>query len=273
MSGSIIEVINKTGVVFCDHALRMLIQSSILIVVIFIIDLLLRKRIKAVLRYCLWLLVFVKLVTPTTLSLPTGIGYWLSDLLPAKSAPSEVVQSVTSAAAENAGQDGRFKEPLVQPQFGFLNGGVEPHPAYTVETDGSVSLQPSVPPISTQGIIFLAWLVGELILIALLLQRTLFVRRIIAQSKPAESRLHEILSDSCQKIGIRKKIELKVSKSLLSPAACGLLKPAIILPSSLLKCFSSEKLRTTMLHELAHIKRKDILDQFVADIFADFLFL
>jgi beta-lactamase regulating signal transducer with metallopeptidase domain len=114
------------------------------------------------------------------------------------------------------------------------------------------------PSIKTQGIIFLFWIVGELIFIALLLQRTLFVRRIIAQSKPASEKLEDILAESCQKVGIRKKVELKISRSLLSPAACGLLKPKIILPSSLLKCFSIEKLHTTLLHELAHIKRKDI---------------
>ena len=108
MSGSMIGIINKFGVFFCDHALRMLIQSSVLIAALFVIDFLLRKLIKAVLRYCIWLLVFVKLVTPTTLSLPTGIGYWLSDLLPAKSAPKEIIQQP---------QTEYFTEPLIQPRL------------------------------------------------------------------------------------------------------------------------------------------------------------
>ena len=225
MSGSIIEIINKAGVFFCDHALRMLVQSSILIAVLFVIDLLIRNRVKAVLRYCVWLLVFMKLVTPTTLSLPTGIGYWLSDLWPKKTVvPKEIVQQ---PRAEN------FSEPLIQPRFiethPDRSGSLPPNALMPVEAHGRESLNPAALSVSIYGIIFLFWIVGELILVALLLQRTFFVRRIVAQSKPAESRLQDLLSESCQKIGIRKKIELKVSKSLLSPAACGLLKPKIIL--------------------------------------------
>ncbi|MBN1975145.1 MAG: hypothetical protein JW787_15995 [Sedimentisphaerales bacterium] len=252
MSGSIIEIINKLGVYFCDHALRMLIQSSILIAGVFVIDLFLRKRIKAVFRYCIWLLVFVKLVTPATLSLPTGIGYWFGDLLPEKTVKQEIVKQPQAEYFT-----GTFPISQTLPQVRNSEPVINLSAANIPVLETPV-ITPAAPSIKEQSIIFMVWLVGEFILVALFLQRTFFVKRIIAQSKPAESKLQEILSDSCQKLGIRKKIELRISQSLLSPAACGLLRPRIILPSSLLKHFSSEKLRTTMLHELAHIKRKDI---------------
>ena len=85
MSGSIIAIFNKLGALFCEHALALLVQSSILILVLLIIDLFLRKRIRAVFMYCIWLLVFVKLVIPPTFSLPTGIGYWQDDYWPTDS--------------------------------------------------------------------------------------------------------------------------------------------------------------------------------------------
>ena len=90
MSSSIIAILNKMGACFCGHALAMLIQSSILILVLLVIDSLLRKRIRAVFRYCIWLLVFVKLILPPTLSLPTGIGYWCGDYWPANPTSMEV---------------------------------------------------------------------------------------------------------------------------------------------------------------------------------------
>jgi beta-lactamase regulating signal transducer with metallopeptidase domain len=254
MSGSIIEIINRFGVMFCDNALKVLFQSSILIAVLLVVDLLIRKRVKAVFRYCIWLLVFVKLIIPPTFSLPTGIGYWLGDIFPEKAIQTESAP----------------KEMIERPRMEY---SIKPlTPPRLVETQNHLSLQsnlhmpvmetpviiPEASSIKVHGIIFLLWIVGEMIFIALLLQRILFVRRIIAQSKPASDNLQDILAESCRKIGIKKKIELKVSQGLLSPAACGLLKPKIILPSSLLKCFSQEKLHTTLLHELAHIKRKDI---------------
>ncbi|MHC4215382.1 MAG: hypothetical protein ACYSWP_18630, partial [Planctomycetota bacterium] len=35
--------------------------------------------VRAVFRYCLWMLLFIKLVLPASFTLPTGIGYWLGD--------------------------------------------------------------------------------------------------------------------------------------------------------------------------------------------------
>ncbi|MBN2589056.1 MAG: hypothetical protein JXA96_04285 [Sedimentisphaerales bacterium] len=252
MSGLIIEFINKFGVFFCNHGLRMLIQSSILIIALLAIDLLIRKHVKAVLRYSIWLLVFIKLITPTTLSLPTSLGYWLGDLFPEKAAKKQLV---TQPQEENIA--GYIMSPQTLPQIENYKPVTNVPAAYTPVTETPV-ITPASPTIKIQGVLFLGWIVGELILFALLLQRTFFVKRIIAQSKPASSKLQDILNESCQIVGTGSKIELNVSQSLQSPAACGLLKPKIIFPSALLKCFSSEKLRTTMLHELAHIKRKDI---------------
>ena len=74
--------LNRVGDIFYSHAAGTFIQSTLLIIVLFSIDLLLRKRVRSVVRYCLWLLVLVKLVLPPTISLPTGIGYWADDMLP-----------------------------------------------------------------------------------------------------------------------------------------------------------------------------------------------
>jgi len=62
MVGSIITILNKIGFGFCQYAWAMLIQSSVLIAMLVLVDLLLRRRVRAVFRYCIWLLVFVKLI-------------------------------------------------------------------------------------------------------------------------------------------------------------------------------------------------------------------
>ena len=71
-----IEVWNAAGHALCVHAWHAFVQSSILIGVLLVLEVLLRRRVRAVVRYALWMLVFVKLVLPPTLSLPTGIGYY-----------------------------------------------------------------------------------------------------------------------------------------------------------------------------------------------------
>jgi beta-lactamase regulating signal transducer with metallopeptidase domain len=117
---------------------------------------------------------------------------------------------------------------------------------------------PASPSVSLEAGIFLGWFVGVLVLAVLLMQRAWFVRGLIAQSKPAEGKLTDMLTDCCRELGIRKKIDLRISQNAQSPAACGLLSPKVLLPSSLLARLSSDKLRTVLLHELAHVKRGDL---------------
>ncbi len=69
-----IAMLNAVGRMFCSHAWSVSLQVSVLIAVLLVVDLLLRRRVRAVVRYAMWMLVFVKLLLPPTLSLPTGIA-------------------------------------------------------------------------------------------------------------------------------------------------------------------------------------------------------
>jgi beta-lactamase regulating signal transducer with metallopeptidase domain len=79
---SVITFLNTTGKSFVGFSISMLIQSSVLSIVLLVLDLLLRKKFRAVLLYCIWMLILVKLVLPTTLSSPTGLGYWFGYKVP-----------------------------------------------------------------------------------------------------------------------------------------------------------------------------------------------
>ena len=76
--------LNNIGQGFWDYAAGVFIQASVLIILLLIVDFMLRKRVRAVFRYCLWMLLFVKLVLPASFTLPTGIGYWLGDYFPSE---------------------------------------------------------------------------------------------------------------------------------------------------------------------------------------------
>lgn len=258
MSGSIIVILNKFGALFCEHALAMLIQSSILILVLLFIDLLLRKRIRAVFRYCIWLLVFVKLVIPPTLSLPTGIGYWRGDYLPTDSI---AVETTGVPAADRA------EAPMTAYSVASSESpSVRPAESVEIPVADTSAVVPASPSVNWQAVILLGWFFGVLALAVLLMQRAWFVRGLIAQSEPAEDKMSDMLSDCCRQLGTRKRIELRISQNSQSPAACGLFKPKIMLPSSLLARFSTDKLRTVLLHELVHIKRGDLWINFLQTV-------
>ena len=97
---ALIEALN----VWADHALRfawpMLWQSSLLIGLLFALDLLLKRKVRPAVRYALWLVVLVKLLLPPSLAFPTSAGWWLrpANAAPARPRPTSVV--VTYGAAD-----------------------------------------------------------------------------------------------------------------------------------------------------------------------------
>ncbi|MHC4153888.1 MAG: hypothetical protein ACYST6_03020, partial [Planctomycetota bacterium] len=54
--------LTSAGRSFVDFAAVMMVQSSVLIVILLALDLILRRKVRAVVRYCLWMLVLLKLV-------------------------------------------------------------------------------------------------------------------------------------------------------------------------------------------------------------------
>ena len=232
--------LNNIGQGFWDYAAGVFIQVSLLIVLLLILDILLRKRMRAVFRYCLWMLLFVKLVLPTSFTLPTGIGYWLGDYFPSEVSIAKFMPQIEEAV------------PLV---FDIPQGYIF---SETPTMNETVATGVGLESISWQGLVFSGWLLGMLVLLALVVRRFCYVRGLIANSRPANERSLEMLEECRCRIGIRRNIELRLTGNKLSPAVCGLFKPVILMPSALLKKLSREKLKAVLIHELAHIKRGDV---------------
>jgi beta-lactamase regulating signal transducer with metallopeptidase domain len=249
---NLISVLNGLGSGFCDYAGSMFVQAGLLIVALLIIDLLIRKRVRATFRYWMWMLVFVKLVLPPTLSLPTGIGYWLGD------------HFVADPIAAHQPADVTQLDPVVETAPPVI-AQTPYEPVIPAVSDSPITSAPSDSPVAAnlnaltwQGILFGFWIVGVLVITALLVQRIFFVRRLMAQSEPVKNGLVQVLDQCRRQLGLRRNIQLRLSHNVASPAACGLFHPAILMPKGIVEKLSQEKLRAVLIHELAHIKRGDL---------------
>ena len=105
---------------------------------------------------------------------------------------------------------------------------------------------------------FLGWLVGVVVFSALLIQRARFVKGLLAQAEEANDPLGDMLNRCRADVGVRRQIGLRISATMVSPAVCGLFRPTILLPEYLLANLDRQKVRAVLIHELAHIKRRDI---------------
>ena len=93
---AILEQINSAGLKFVELALPMFVQSAVLIVILLLADFVLLKKVRAVFRYWIWLLVLVKLVLPTSLSSPLSLGYFFGDRLTYVDRPETPVEPQAS---------------------------------------------------------------------------------------------------------------------------------------------------------------------------------
>ena len=249
---NLITALNEIGGGFCSYAGSMFIQSGILIVLLLFVDFLIRKRVRATLRYWIWMLVFIKLILPPSLGLPTGLGYWRGDILTAT--PPALEETLTNTRPELS------EPPLLIDETPLLFEIPQNQlPQTTAELTGSAT--PVISYMNTltwQAVVFALWFVGVLVFSALLIQRILYVRRLIGRSEPAENRFAEMLNQCREPVSIRRPIELRLSNNVFSPAVCGFFKPVILMPTTLVEKLPPDRLRAVLIHELCHIKRGDL---------------
>ncbi|MCJ7779024.1 MAG: M56 family metallopeptidase [Sedimentisphaerales bacterium] len=245
--------LNNVGRLFCDYSARAFIQSSMLIILLLIIDFILKRRVRAVFRYCIWMLAFVKLVLPPSFSLPTGIGYWWSGF--------EKGSAISTLVPDLIG-DGRWTRDkgrgMRDETVSAVTSQVEPSEVIPETAAQAMPVSSSLTPLSWQAAVFVLWLVGILVFSVLLIQRMFFVRGLIAQSRLAESCVCNLFEQCRQQLGVRRDIQIRLSTTVSSPAVCGLFKPVILMPKVILDKMSQGNLRAVLIHELAHIKRGDL---------------
>src|ERR1043166_8890295 len=68
-----IDLANQLGASWFALAVPLVIQSALLLIILFAVEMLIRRRVNAAFRHALWLLVLIKLILPPTLALPTSL--------------------------------------------------------------------------------------------------------------------------------------------------------------------------------------------------------
>lgn len=258
-----IEALNAAGQWFCSYAWTISLQVGILIAVLLVLDLLLKRRVRAVVRYAMWMLVFVKLLLPPALSLPTGIGYYRPEPRVTSQKPAEPVPEQAKPIAKTPSVNREL--PVASPPAGDVpRAGAIPVPVPPGDAPHTDVVPASSPPavvrpsIAWQGWLLLVWLAGVLTLSAYLLRRVQYVRRLVRQSVPASDELTHVLTECAARLRLRSCPDLRLSDDAPGPAVCGLFRPVILMSTSLARTLDDEPLRTVLVHELAHIRRSDL---------------
>lgn len=103
------------------------------------------------------------------------------------------------------------------------------------------------------------WLVGVLFLLTRVIWFPLRLNAQLAQHETATGpAVFEILEQAKRLMGMRKVVPIVQSRAVASPALLGFIRPWLLLPDGMVEQFTPQELRFVFLHELAHLKRRDI---------------
>lgn len=120
------------------------------------------------------------------------------------------------------------------------------------------------PPINWLGVALAIWLVGVLVVLGRLALGILRMRRITYEAEClTDYHWSAMMSRLRAQIDLPTHISLYASAEISMPVTWGIWRPMILLPADAAH-WSSEWRRIVLLHELAHIKRRDCLTQMMA---------
>ncbi len=195
------------------------------------------------LAYALWMLVVIKALVPPVISNPAGVFSW-----------------VLAAEVRESSRDAPAFATSAQP----ATGGERPItvPAQTAPAEASTGNSPALP-ISRGNVLMLLavfWSLGLAASLIFVARKWLLCHRHIGRtSRSAGSLLAEQAASMAARLGVRRRVNLLVTESPFGPAAFGLLRPTVLLPSPLLRNLGPEQLDLILAHELVHIRRWDAL--------------
>lgn len=117
------------------------------------------------------------------------------------------------------------------------------------------------------ALIVLVWFIVFLARFVRLLSALVYAQRIrYYQTKPAPAQWQERLDQLMQKLRISRPVVLLESALIKVPVVVGFLKPVVLVPIGMLAQLPADQVESILLHELAHIRRRDYLFNLVQHI-------
>jgi bla regulator protein blaR1 len=115
------------------------------------------------------------------------------------------------------------------------------------------------------GVLGILWLLGSLTTLLAVGWTHRAARRLVCRSRPANDATQHTLERLASDLGLRRRVSVRILDSPQGPFITGLLVPSIVLPTAAVT-WNPARLRSVLLHELAHVRRRDCAVQTLAQI-------
>jgi beta-lactamase regulating signal transducer with metallopeptidase domain len=191
-------------------------------------------------KHALWLVLLLKLVMPPLVNWPWAIH----DLIAPFNTPAATAQ--TEAPATYAKPDTGAGLPAAVRSAAFV-----PTPVRKAETPRTLSVSEWLLPAMAS-----IWLIGFAVFAFIQIRRIRCMARLLRIAVPAEPELTSLVGE----VAIRLKVsavDTRIVAGIASPFIWCVYRPVLLWPAALSSKMSKESIRALLVHELAHLKRRD----------------
>ena len=99
------------------------------------------------------------------------------------------------------------------------------------------------------------------------------LRALAATATPLKDpALRRVFKNLCRELGNATRVRLRITTDTLRPCVIGIFRPMVLLPVSCLSRLSLEELEAVVAHELAHVRRYDVLQTYLIAVIRAGLF-
>ena len=213
-------------------------------------------RASAAQRHLVWTAAIIGLLLLPLLS--TVCPAWRVVRLPERQPPSTMMSSPTTPS--NTELSSTASAPTFK-SIPVASSHDIPAPAQSAPASAApVRSQPLLPGLPWYGWAAIAWGGGALLLLAWWVYGYVVTARLFRRANPMPADCQDLPA----KLGTPK-AQLLMSEEISMPAVAGLFRPAVLLPAEFVS-WPAERRRVVLLHELAHIRRGDMLTHLLTQL-------
>ena len=231
--------------------IEMAVYSSAMIVAVMALSRLFSDKLSTKIIHALWIIALIRLLLPVTLESPYRLPF-----------PASLIEQEQPAAAVSPTPAGDISFIGENMDIGYIsepandNGTLNP-------TNEQISVPKAGKSLDIWTIVFAIWLIGALSYLAHNLYRILTYNKKIKNIVSTDFRYRNKLESTKKRLDIRRNIIIAESKYADIPFVYGYLRPKVLFPLGFFNAVDDEKLSYIVLHELTHIKRRDVAVNYI----------
>jgi beta-lactamase regulating signal transducer with metallopeptidase domain len=223
-------------------------QSTVLAIAVAVVAWLLRRAAPAV-RYWLWQIVAIKILLAPLWTFAVPLVW-----LPQRPAPQGASRTLVPDATFVSSSDSTTPiDSTKAVRADETPVAIAPHPIYA-----STAPRPG-PDLSWQAWLMLIWAGMVGVQIVMLAVQRARLARLLSEAGVGGPAIESLVAECAAKLRMSRVPRVVVTGVECSPFVCGLWRPTIVLPRSLEAALTLEQIAPVVVHELAHVRRLDLV--------------